>query len=211
MRFIIVVILLASQAAGAKYTPARALKTFLPISQPALAIGGGEVLLEVLVDSGGVVRDIQTLRATPPFTPLVVDVVRTWNFAPATMTNPNEKPRETDASVLVAGVFRPPSLYNQPTLGEPPQNLKKPSDRVPFPTRITMPAYPLQALFDGIVLVEMAVTTTGTVSEAKVLGPGSGFEQVALDAVRDWRFTPTRLPSYAYVIFGFRQPVIVQP
>jgi outer membrane biosynthesis protein TonB len=82
---------------------------------------------------------------------------------------------------------------------------------VPFPTRITVPAFPLQALFDGIVLVEMAVTTTGTVSEARILGAGSGFEKVSLEAVRDWRFTPTRLPSYAYVIFGFRQPVIVQP
>jgi outer membrane biosynthesis protein TonB len=76
---------------------------------------------------------------------------------------------------------------------------------------MTVPAYPVQALFDGIVLVELSVTPAGAVSEAKVIGPGSGFEKVSLEAVRDWRFTPTRDPAYAYVIFGFRQPVIVQP
>jgi outer membrane biosynthesis protein TonB len=211
MRLLALAILLAAQAAGPKYTPARAVNTFIPISQPALAISGGEVLLEVLVADNGTVKDIQILRATPPFTPLVVDVVRTWNFAPATITNPNEKPRDIEASVLVAGVFRPPSLYNQPGIGDPPKNLKKPSDRIPYPTRMTVPTYPLQALFDGIVLVEIGVTATGTVSESRILGAGSGFEKVSLEAVRDWRFTPTRNPSYAYAIFGFRQPVIVQP
>ncbi len=211
MRFLLIAILVAGQAGSAKFSPARALKTFLPISQPTLAVSGGEVLVELVVDEQGVVRDVQTLRATPPFTQLVVDAVRTWNFAPATIANPNEKPRATESSVLVAGVFRPPAIYNQPGLGEVPKNLKKPSDRVPFPTQIIVPAYPLQALFDGIVLVELAVAQNGTVSEAKIIGAGSGFEQVSLEAVRAWRFTPTKTPSYVYVIFGFRQPVIVNP
>jgi outer membrane biosynthesis protein TonB len=139
----------------------------------------------------------------------VLDAVRSWNFSPATTTNPNERPRATESSVLVAGVFRPPAIYNQPGLGEVPKDLKKPSDRVPFPTRLTMPAYPLQAIFDGVVLVEASVTPGGTVSEARIIGPGSGFEQVSLDAIRDWRFTPMKTPSYVYIIFGFRQPVIV--
>ena len=203
--------LVASQAGGAKFSPARALNAFVSVSQPAQAIGGGEVLLELLVDVKGSVRDVQTLRATPPFTTLVLDAVRTWSFAPATMTNPNEKPRETESSVLVAGVFRPPALYNQPGLGDQPKNLKKPSGRAPFPTKMTMPAYPVQALFDGIVLVEMGVTPAGAVSEARIIGSGSGFEKVSLDAARDWRFTPTKTPSYVYVIFGFRQPIITNP
>ncbi|HEY7446948.1 MAG TPA: energy transducer TonB [Vicinamibacterales bacterium] len=208
MRFLAVAILVAAQAGGAKYSPARALNAFLPISQPPMAVAGGEVLLEVLVDARGGIRDVQTLRATPPFTTLVLDAVRTWNFAPATLANPNEKPREVESSVLVAGVFRPPAIYNQPGLGDPPKTLKKPSDRVPFPTQMTMPAYPPQALFDGIVLLEVGVTPAGTVSEARIIGSGSGFEKVSLEAVRDWRFTPTKNPSYVYVIFGFRQPVI---
>ena len=211
MRFLLVALLLAGQAGGAKFTPARALKTFLPISQPPLAVSGGEVLVELVVDERGSIGEIQTLRATPPFTTLVLDAVRTWNFSPATIANPNEQPRATASSVLVAGVFRPPAIYNQPGLGDPPKDLKKPSDRVAFPTRMTMPAYPLQAISEGIVLVEVGVTPTGTVSEAKIIGAGSGFEKVSLDAVRDWRFTPTKQPSYVYVIFGFRQPVIVNP
>jgi outer membrane biosynthesis protein TonB len=74
---------------------------------------------------------------------------------------------------------------------------------------MTMPAYPLQALFDGVVVVEMEVNATGAVGALKIIGPGSGFEKVSLEAAREWRFTPTRNPSYAYAIFGFRQPVIV--
>jgi outer membrane biosynthesis protein TonB len=209
MRCFLVALLLVSQAAGATYTPARVLNAFPLISQPAMAVGGGEVLLEVLVDPRGIPRDIQILRATPPFTPLVVDAVRTWTFTPATTTNPNERPREIESSVLVAGVFRPPAVYNQPGLGEPPKTLRKPSDRVPFPTRMTMPAYPLQALFDGVVVVEMEVNATGTVAATNIIGAGSGFEKVSLEAAREWRFTPMRNRSYAYAIFGFRQPVIV--
>jgi outer membrane biosynthesis protein TonB len=209
MRVLLVALLLLGQAPGAKYTPARVLNAFPLVSQPAIAIGGGEVLLEVVVDPKGTPRDIQILRATPPFTPLVVDTVRTWTFAPATTTNPNERPREVESSILVAGVFRPPAIYNQAGLGEPPKNLKKPSDRIPFPTRMPMPAYPLQALFDGVVVVEMQVNTTGTVGAVTIIGAGSGFEKVSLDAAREWRFTPTRNPSYVYAIFGFRQPVIV--
>jgi outer membrane biosynthesis protein TonB len=209
VRFLLAAILLVAQIAGTKYEPARALKPLPPVSQPPQTVSGGEVLLELAVDLNGRIRDIQTLRATPPFTTLVLDAVRSWNFSPATTTNPNERPRATESSVLVAGVFRPPAIYNQPGLGEVPKDLKKPSDRVPFPTRLTMPAYPLQAIFDGVVLVEASVTPGGTVSEARIIGPGSGFEQVSLDAIRDWRFTPMKTPSYVYIIFGFRQPVIV--
>ena len=211
VQVIIGAILLAGQAAGAKFTPARALKVFLPATQPATAVGGGEVLLEVVVSDQGLVRDIHTLRATPPFTPLVIEVVRSWSFAPATVTNPNEPPRAMESSVLVAAVFRPPTLYNAPGIGELPKDLRKPSDRVVFPARITVPTFPPQALFDGMVLVEAAVTPKGTVGEAKIIGAGSGFEKASLDAVQAWQFQPTRQPAYAYIIFGYRQPVIVQP
>jgi len=205
---------LAGQTVGRdEFTPARALHTVQP-AQPAVVPGGGEVLLEITVSATGQVRDINTVRTTPPFTALVVEAVRSWRFAPATLTKPKTTPRPIEGKVLVAAIFRPPTLYKAPTLGELPKDVGTPSNQIPFPTGMTTPAYPPQALFDGVVIVETTITAAGSVSEARVVGAGPGFEPVALDAAKQWRFrasvrdsVPT--PAYAYLVFGFRTPVAI--
>ena len=114
--------------------------------------------------------------------------------------------------MFVGAVFLPPSL-NAPTLGEPPKDLAAPSSPgTPFPIATTRPMYPLRAVAGGVVLVEAMVGAMGDVEEAKVLSSAPGFDQAALDAARQWKFTPSRVrgsnvPSYVYLVFGFAQPV----
>ncbi len=58
------------------------------------------------------------------------------------------------------------------------------------------PAYPQaaqEAKVSGIVILEITLDTTGGVRDAKVLRSQPLLDQAALDAVRQWRFTPTLL------------------
>jgi protein TonB len=58
------------------------------------------------------------------------------------------------------------------------------------------PVYPqaaLDAKVSGVVIIEATIDTTGGVRDAKVLRSIPLLEQAALDAVKQWRFTPTLL------------------
>ncbi len=52
----------------------------LPASNVA---GGGEVLIEALVDRRGVATRPLVLRSTPPYTQFVLDSIARWTFEPA--------------------------------------------------------------------------------------------------------------------------------
>jgi TonB family protein len=113
--------------------------------------------------------------------------------------------------VLVAALFRPPAL-NSPTLGEASRDVAQASRETPFPVTTVSPLYPPQALFDGVVLVEVLVGIDGRVEQSKVLRSAPPFDAPALDAARQWTFLPAlvqgvRTETFAYIVFGFRQPV----
>jgi protein TonB len=58
------------------------------------------------------------------------------------------------------------------------------------------PAYPPVALasrIEGVSILQATISVDGRVVEAQVLRPAPLFDQAALDAVRQWRYTPTHL------------------
>jgi TonB family protein len=172
---------------------------------PTHAAGAGEVLLQVSVSPAGTVRDVIVLRSTAPFTALMTTAVQAWQFRPARQDVPVE------SSVLVAGVFRPPTI-NTPSLGGQPSDLESPGRNIPFPTRIVTPPYPPRAIDNAAVLVEVQVGPSGNVTDAKALSKTSGFDDAAVDAARRWVFRPAEMDAgpiqaVAYVVFGFRQPI----
>lgn len=68
--------------------------------------------------------------------------------------------------------------------------------RPPLKTRDVRPVYPplaMQARVSGLVLVEAQIGTNGAVEDARILKSVPLLDQAALDAVRQWRFTPTLL------------------
>lgn len=204
--------------AQSRVAPARYLDGALP-SIPVQAVGGGEVLLELAVDNRGHVGSSRTLRATPPFTDGLSQVVRGWQFAPAESDLP---PAGTDitstpsriavpSKVLVAGQFRPPSI-NTPTLGEAATDVAQASSETPFPLTTVMPPYPPLAREGGTVLVEVHIDSRGAVVDAKAVRSASPFDEPALAAARQWTFRPARLgvtpvDTLAYIVFAFRQPI----
>lgn len=188
---------------------------------PAMAVSGGEVMLEVTVDKTGRAVGIKTLRDTPPFTSELIAATRAWQFRPAEDAEapaPGEAidrstRRAIESSVLVIGLFRPPALFAV-TLGEPPRTIAAPSDAIPAPvTPTTLPAYPPLAIFDGVVLTELQVGADGRLTDTKVLRSSPGLDGPSLDAVRRLAFRPARVygspvPAMVYVVTAFRQPII---
>lgn len=62
------------------------------------------------------------------------------------------------------------------------------------------PVYPQTAIaahVEGTVVIEAIISTTGTVQDMRVLHSVPLLDRAALDAVREWRFTPTLLGGVA--------------
>ena len=172
------------------------------------AFGGGEVVLELTVDSEGGVERIDRVRATPPYLDFVVNAVASWRFTPATALI-DDQATTVAAPVLVAAVFRPPLVYAGPAPGPRPLVLGAVSPRVPSVEHVTLPAYPPTAVGDGVVVVEIEMSRRAEPRNYRIVGPGSGFDDAALDAVRVWKFGPPQAsdlpePIFAYAVLGFR-------
>jgi TonB family protein len=207
---------IAAVVAHLEFSPARYRAGTVP-DVPISAVGGGQVFVEVSVNAEGRVTGTTPLRVTPPFTDVVVDAVRSWEFHPAieNIESKPEQPRERGtlvaSKVLVAAVFRPPVLFG-PTLGESPHDIAWPSDATPFPVNTTLPSYPPTARDSGVVLLEVHVELDGSVSDVSISHSAPPFDDVARAAVRQWRFRPGRVretpvSTLAYVMFGFAVPV----
>jgi TonB family protein len=75
------------------------------------------------------------------------------------------------------------------------------------PTKIkdVRPVYPLDAQaarIQGVVILEAKIEADGRVSDARVMRSISGLDEAALEAVRQWEFTPTEVD-------GVRVPVVM--
>jgi TonB family protein len=151
---------------------------------------------------------VDVLRSTPPFTDVVVSAVRTWKFSPA--LDGVRKPMDT--RILIDAVIGAPSL-NVPTVGTPPKDVSPADSRVPFPSRTSAPAYPVNVRSEGSVLVETRVDPAGRVVGVTAVRSAPPFDTAAMDAARAWTFRPAQgaaaPPStLAYLLFVFRQPVM---
>ena len=68
--------------------------------------------------------------------------------------------------------------------------------KAPTKIRHVNPIYPpiaQSARVQGIVIIEATIGVDGRVSDAKVIRPVALLDQAALEAVRQWTFTPTEL------------------
>ncbi|HEY7173149.1 MAG TPA: TonB family protein [Vicinamibacterales bacterium] len=174
---------------------------------PALAVGGGEVLLDVALDAAGRVTDITPVRSAQPFTDATVAAVRGWLFVPPK----DEERRPVPSRVLVGALFRPPALYA--TAGDSSSaDVATPSREIPYPLGTVMPVFPPLAHGAGVVLLEALVGASGGVESVQVIKSGPPFDSAAEDAARRWLFRPAYVapraePRYVYLVFGFPAPM----
>jgi TonB family protein len=209
------VLALTAFVAAHDFEPARFQSGSL-IPQSPMTVGGGEVLLELDVNASGSVAQVTTLKSTPPFTAPLREAVRQWRFSPAREISAETAEREpVDSKVLVAAVFRAPALYDAPTWGEVPEELASPSEDVPVPSSLAIPPYPPSTYYhlDQTVLVEVEVDDEGKVTGTRMLRTAEGLNEVSRETAARWKFRPARrygeaVPSVAYIVFGFRAPII---
>jgi hypothetical protein len=175
---------------------------------PALAVGGGEVLLDVALNAAGRVTKVTPIRSAPPFTDATIAAVRGWLFVPPQ----DEDHQPVPSKVLVAALFRPPALYS--TAGDSTfADVATPSSEIPFPLGTVMPVFPPLAHGGGVVLLEALIGETGAVEAVQVIKPAPPFDSAAEDAARRWLFRPAYVapraePRYVYLVFGFPAPMI---
>lgn len=193
---------------AAEFKPAKFAGGDAPLPAP-LVLGWEEVLLQVSVSASGAVERIGLLRAAEPLAGALRSAVAGWSFEPARDGN-----EAVSSEVLVAAVYRPPALFNHPALGSRPVDLAAAPEQVPFPTAMWPASFPPRVRGSGVVVVEALVGAGGDVLDAKVVrSTASGFNDTALAAARSWQFRPARrdgapVRAYAYLVFGFREPVV---
>jgi protein TonB len=87
-------------------------------------------------------------------------------------------------------------------LTAPPPTPIRPGDRVRAPVKIVdvAPVYPplaVRARVAGVVTIDAVIGVDGRVTEARVLRSVALLDEAALNAVRQWRYTPTLLNGVA--------------
>jgi TonB family protein len=191
----------------AVFQPARLIDGNAPLPAPQ-AVGWEQAVLRAQVSERGVVESVARLAGSEPLASALARSVAEWRFEPAT------EREAIGTAVLVAAVYRPPTLYDVPPFRGVSVGRGEESD-LPLPVSMSAPAYPPNALGDGAVVIEVRLTATGDVESASAgQSAASGFADSARHAALRWRFQAatregTPVPAYAYLVFGFRQPVVV--
>ena len=193
---------LAALAPQAARMPARLLSGPLDPAPWNLAQAGGIAACEAVLDERGGVTRTDVVQDVAPYGAMLADAVRSWRFEPA-----REGGRAVASRMLVLGFFRPPSL----TFAAPETPRYKSTaapEELPWPTSVTVPPYPPNALGSGKVLLEAEVSEAGAVTSTRRLSPAGAFDDAAVQTVNAWRFRPARhlgreVPSRVVLILSF--------
>jgi TonB family protein len=204
---IVAVTLLASTLA-ADFLPARRVDGEPPPLPGPQLVGWVDETVDLTIDVSGGVRDATLLRGPRSGVGSISNTVSSWRFQPA-----SDEKGAVSSHVLVAALMRPPQSFDQPGLGEPSVDLAPSNEEVPYPTIARRPRYPPNAQGSGVVVVELLIDVDGRVRRATVVRGAAGFDQEATLTAREWVFRPARrageaVTAYAYLVFGFRQPVV---
>jgi TonB family protein len=150
--------------------------------------------------SGNVVtRDAAGTDVMAPVIAAAIEAVKQWRYDP-----PFEGPLTFDVSVPVVpegtdlqtaprGAFQ--FSADRVVSGPAPVRVGG-AIKQPIKTRHVNPVYPpiaQSARVQGVVIMEIVITPEGQVQDARVLRSIPLLDQAALDAVRQWEFTPTLL------------------
>jgi len=176
----------------------------VPVSRPRIEILRDPMLPPPTIESGRraggapPVADRGTIRPTADDVPLPPAVPAISSDVPW-----SDVPPGTEVGPAKGHDVEPP----------PPIAVEEPApyvDVLPFAIHRVEPEYPDMARtagFDGLVRIEAIVERDGTVRSARVLDPGSLFDQAALTAAKAWRFRPATVnghPVTAKVGLTFR-------
>jgi TonB family protein len=206
---------------GGGIQPPTKTKNVSPVYPPdALAARvAGVVIIEAVIGEDGKVRAARVRRSIPLLDPAALEAVRQWEFTPTLLNGApvpvvmtatvNFVPKEASGvagGVVggVAGAFDapppppppPPPPAGDKTFGDPMAIRVGGGIAPPRKVVHVDPVYPAEAKdarAQGVVILEVLIGVDGKVEQTKVLRSIPLFDQAAVDAVRQWEFTPTLL------------------
>jgi hypothetical protein len=163
---------------------------------------GGIAACQVSLDENGQVRGVEVVQDVAPYGAQLADAVRSWRFEAA-----RQGDMRVPSRVLVLGFFRPPTL-NIPAPETPKYRTTDAPPELPWPTYVTAPPYPPNAVGSGAVILESDVADDGTVAATRVLNPGGAFDSAARDAAAQWTYRPASrdgrdVASRVFLLFTF--------
>lgn len=173
-----------------------------PAAAQAAAVQG-VVLVELTIGTDGRVQDARVTRSIPVLDQAALDAVRQWQYQPTIVDG-----AATPVITTVAVQFRlvPPAADSagrggQPT-AQPPVAPVRVGGNISQPARTTYvrPEYPPDAQaanVQGVVILEATIDIKGQVRDLRVLRSIPLLDQAAIDAVRQWEYTPTLLNGVA--------------
>ena len=180
----------AVRVGGNVRTPVK-IKDVKPVYPPNAQAAriSGIVILEVLIGSDGAVEEAQVLRSIPLLDQAAVDAVMQWRFAP-TLLNGQTVP------VIMTVTVNFTLDDSAGRRGRIPEELR-PREVTPTVVKEVKPVYPpiaFSAGVEGSVEVEATIGTDGTVIDAHVVRSIPLLDEAAVEAVRQWKFTPVGKP-----------------
>ena len=106
-------------------------------------------------------------------------------------TNGNGVIAFDDSSPIASDAPPPPPPQSPPPVVRPGGNIKQPRKTVDIPP--TYPPIALASRIEGVVILEAVIAEDGSVRDVRVLRSIPLLDAAAMEAVRQWRFTPTLL------------------
>jgi protein TonB len=160
----------------------------------------GTVILELTLGTTGRVQDARVLRSIPMLDQAAVDAAKQWEYTPTVLNGA--------AVPVIIGVAVQFTLTQAPSnaaAGAGSASASKPARvggniKAPTKTRDVRPEYPplaQSARVQGVVILEATIRADGRVQDARVLRSIPLLDQAAIDAVKQWEFTPTLLNGVA--------------
>ena len=140
------------------------------------------------------------MRAADAMSEAAATAVSQWRFEP-----PAQGPLTFDVRASFKTDGETVASVNRGIVGTPvasrmkyPSNVVRVGGDIKAPTKIkdVRPVYPVEAMrakVTGMVIIEALIGPDGAVQQAQVLRSIPLLDQAALDAVRQWQFTPTLL------------------
>ena len=172
---------------------------------PPNIIALSAVVLTADVNRQGIPSNIQVISGGPPFVTSAVSSVTGWRFRNDTRLN---------RLVSVTFLFRPATIYPGNPVSFPPRGSGRDltRDSPPIPVVVTDPGYPPASIAQGPVVLQIDVSRSGIPEQIREIGDTGTLGDVAMNAVRQWRFQPAlrdgrNIEGTAIAVIGFLRPV----
>jgi TonB family protein len=169
----------------------------------------GTVVLSIVINKNGEVRDLQLVSGHPMLSPAAIEAVKQWRYRPYIS---DDKPVEVETVVRVSFKMADGPEFSTPARSQPDSG---PPGGVPRLVRVAAgimqgllehkvdPEYPADAKqkhLEGVVLLNVDVDDEGNVGRVELVSGHPMLAPAAMDAVLEWKYRP-------FVLNGTAAPV----